>query len=437
MGQYTVIIVLSAIVLSGVILFNARSSTSAAGTELTAYQADRIAREASQVALRDVVRELNAKPDAWTSDLSTAQGTFNIPPTMYALDDDIETTYEVTLTEMYLGAPTNPADPDRVHLRIDGFFDSWSEASQSVEPTVYVVEVVYERGWVDVNVPGAFRSAILSDQFIDLQDDAEISGDVHSNGQLAGSNSISVNGTGTYTSSASADDSRFTGGVAERDPIVLPPVAIPPASYHALAPASWTGSINPGDDPTGTLPAGDNLTDGWLTDAMGSTVIGKGTETDPYVLYVDGDFAINGNVQLIGHIRIYIRGNFEVLGNSSLSSVSAALPDLSQDVSTAQAWADANLPDGVTIGIYVNGDVILNNRTFLAATVYANGTATHAESGHVMVVGSITAHGPVDMQRNAKVHYHEGADSVYDPGITHRAPESLRLVAYREWADRP
>lgn len=424
MGQYTVIIVLSAILLGGVILFNARSSTSAASTELTAYQSDRIAREASQVALRDVVRELNARPEAWTSTLSAAQAEFDIPATTYALADDIETTYSVTLTEMYLGTPTNPADPDRVRLRVDGTFDSWSETTQSVEPTDYVVEAVYERGWVDVNVPGGFRDAIMSDQLVDVRGNIQISGDIHSNDEISSSGgSFDVFGTGTYTGSESANDAQFTGGVAERDSIVIPDVTIPPSSSDKSFAANHT--LTDANDPAGTLPAG------WYG------VTGKGTEADPYILYVNGDLGISGDVRLLGHIRIYVNGEVTINGNSSLSSVTAPTPDPNQDVSVAEAWAEANLPEGITIGIYANGDVTMSGTMFIAATVYTYGAVRYTGGGHKMMVGGIIAHEPLDVRGNAKVYYKEGADSVYDPGIPRQVPDGIRLVAYREWAERP
>jgi hypothetical protein len=74
---------------------------------------------------------------------------------------------------------------------------------------------------------------------------------------------------------------------------------------------------------------------------------------------------------------------------------------------------------------------------FIAATIYTYGAVNYTGGGHKMVVGGITTHQPLDMRGNVKVYYKEGADSVYDPGIPRQVPEGLRLVAYREWADRP
>ena len=54
MGQYTVILVISALLLAGVLLFNSRLSTSEASGETTAYTGDRLAREAALVGLERV-----------------------------------------------------------------------------------------------------------------------------------------------------------------------------------------------------------------------------------------------------------------------------------------------------------------------------------------------------------------------------------------------
>ncbi len=442
MGQYAVILAISAILLGGVLLYNARASTRSANDELSAYQTDRIAREASQIALRGVVHRLNDRPDAWTSVLATAQNRFNIDTTVYAMENSISVTYAARVIEMYLGDSTNAADPDRVRLKVKGAFDSWNEASQSVEPTEFVVDAVYERRWVNVHVPSGFRQAVWSNGDIDLSGTAWVAGDVHSNRNLnSSSGSFEVYGTGTYTGTESAQDNRFTGtpSLAERDSIVAPLVTSPPLSWDSEQPVlpgpSW--ALSTLNDPTTTLPLGDSLTHGWLTDAGGADVIGKGTATDPYVLFVNGNLSVSGPVRLPGHIRIYVNGTLSIGNDSGLSSTISGRPSLTGTAGDTGTWVDANLPDGVTIGLYVNGNVSIGERSFLAAMLYTNGTITHSGSGPRMIVGGIVSRQPVGIGGSAKVFYKEGADSVYDPRIPDRVPEGVRLVSYREWAERP
>ena len=94
MGQYSVILVLSALVLGAVLLFNARASTGDASGETTAYTGDRLARETAQVGLERVELALTDSIDSWLSlegDVFT--GTYG------------DATYTVTITDVYVGPP--------------------------------------------------------------------------------------------------------------------------------------------------------------------------------------------------------------------------------------------------------------------------------------------------------------------------------------------
>ncbi|MEM1043946.1 MAG: hypothetical protein AAGI91_15130 [Bacteroidota bacterium] len=447
MGQYAVILTISAILLGGVLLYNARAATSDASAALGAYQTDRVAREASQIALRDAVRRLNDRPDDWTDVLSTAQARFNVRDVVYEMGGGISVTYSDSLTEMYLGDPADPSDPDRVRLRVKGAFDSWNETTQSVEPTDFVVEAVYQRRWVDVNVPGGFRKAVWSAQDLTVGGTAEILGDLHTNGTLGSSTStFAVYGTGTYTGSTSADASLFSGdpAVGRRDSIRVPPIDLTSITPDATKP-TWT--LTPSQGPKNTDPPGDSLVNGWLKNGAGLDVVGKGTADAPYVLLVNGDLTVSsdvsgGEVQLPGHIRIYVSGDFTIDSDASLSAVNEPRPSLTADTTVLRQWIDDNVAGGVTLGLYVAGDVQISERTFLAATIYTQGTVVPPiGTGPRVVIGGLLARQPVAVIGNTRVYFAEPVDGVVDPGIypavSRRAPEGIRLVSYREWAERP
>ena len=423
MGQYSVIAVVAALIFVAVLLLNARLSAGEADEELSAYQVDRFAREVVLVGLKEAERNLADDTDGWelwTTDQTAAQAQFGVAATSHGGGS-----YAVTIDNMTFGATAS--DPDRVWLTATGTYDGFNPQTGATGTTTYTVKAAYETGLTDIGVPPGMRDAIVSDELVDVRGNIQISGGIHSNNEIASSGgSFDVHGSGTYTGSESADDSRFSGGIMYSDSVYIPTVAIPPASYHHItsaSPAAFT--LDPSNDPTGTLQAG------WFS------VLGKGTEADPYVLYVNGNLEIDGDVRLLGYSRLYVNGTVRVNGNAALSPVTAASPNPNQDVTTAEAWVNANLPNNATmIGIYATGDITLAGTCFVAAHLYTDGAVKYTGGGHKLLIGGITAHDPLDIRGNAKVYYTEASEAIVDPGSNYDVPEGIRLIAYREWAQR-
>lgn len=431
MGQFALILSISGLLLAGVLLYNGQMRTSEAQSVADEYSVDRLAREAAQVGLRQVVGRLNAEIDQWSSDLAVAQARFNIPPTDYQ-----GATYRVVIDNMTLGA--TPADPDRVWATVTASYDSWNSGAQAVGATDFIINAVYEKGLRDIGVPPGMRNAVQTDEDLDIRGNACVSGGVHANGDLATSGgAFRILGEGTYTTTQSSNHSQyFSGGIAQSDSVYIPLVPIPPAAYtHTITPPTGTYVLNASTDPATTLA------DGW----HGHT--GYGVQGDPYVLYINGNLSISGEVRLIGYSAIYVSGSVSIGGNSTLSPVpaSAGLPEVTSNMTCEQkmaaiaSWVNQHMPNGSQIGIYAGGNITMGGNTNMVAHLTTNSSFTYTGGGNTnrLVIGGITAQNELEMSGNVMVHYTESSVDIEVPGDDRMVPEGLRLVAYREWAERP
>lgn len=471
MGQFAVILTISALLLGGVLLFNARTSTQQAAADTGDYTVDRIAREAALVGLRQTERKLanrpNSWPNYWTS--GVANDSFGVATATYTTDD-FSANYQVTIDDVVPGA--TPDDPDRVWITATGFYDGWNSATNSTGTTDFVIKAVYEQGFTDVGLPPEYRQAVITDEDFGIRGNACINGGVHANGELTNrGGSFDIFGQGTC-STATCDDSfdgdRATGGTAEIDSIYIPPVVVPPADpdtvltgdviFDATAcpPAVPGGTETAGntctDDVTGAVISHD-IADGWFG------VTGKGDD-EPYVVYITGDgnnnanspsLTINGNVRAVGNMRIYVDGPVEFGGNNTFAPVPDTVASTADDIprstssnsscadhfAAIETWVNTYLPNGQsTATIYATGDIEIGGTVAVVAHLYTNGAINYTGGGNKLVIGGLTAKQPLDTWGNARVYYTETSILTL-PGGSNDVPAGVRLVAYREWAQRP
>lgn len=444
MGQLSVISVIGALLLSGLLIFNAQRTTADAGDELSAYHVDRLAREAVQVGLKQVERNLTDHIEDWEmwtpdpDDQNAARALFEVPETTYG---DYGATYSATLDNFTF----DPSESDKAWVSVRGTLSGWNAATSSIAPTYFRVQAVYEKGMTDVGVPPAFRFAILAEDDLDLIGSTNVVGAIHTNSELLGTgNGFTVNGPATYTEGWDGENPNRYGGCPDPEcppqqspRIEIPPIDFPPATYHHSVNSTHGDSnndmkkafaLNPTNSP-GTL-----IPDGWFS------VTGKGTKNDPYVLYVNGNLRIDGDVRLPGYVRIYVDGNFEIGSNAKLSSLTSDVDVPNANEATDDeiiAWRDANFPDGSQIGLYINGKANLDGTPLLAASVFAEEDVIYKGGGNKMVVGGVVSRGQLVMQGNPKIYHNPASASIWDPGIDKEVPEGIRLIAYREWVCRP
>ncbi|MDX1419533.1 MAG: hypothetical protein R3181_06150 [Rubricoccaceae bacterium] len=428
MGQLALILTLGALLIGGIVLLNVQHSTDEADETTTAYQVDRFAREAALVGLEQAERRLNADPDGWASftvNPDSARALFGVPAT--TVDG---ATYEVRLDSIIMGS--GAADPDQAWLTATGSYDGWDPGHDATGTTTFSVVAKYEKGYTDQGVPPAMRHAIVTDLSIDMRGNAYISGSIHTNGSLSASGgAFDVLGNATYTGDADGVSrhqlDQFQGGIGYQDSIHIPPVTVPPASLNHQIDGDH--ELNAGNDPLAAL------VDGWYG------VTGFGTEDDPYVLYINGNLTLDGTVRLIGFSRIYVNGTVLVQDNAQLTPTSTATPSTNgtpeATAPLVEAWIENNLPNGSQTALYATGDITVRGTPFIAANLYTNGSVRYVGGGNKVVIGGVTARGDLEINGNPMIFYTDPNASIVDPGMDRDVPEGLRLIAYREWAQRP
>lgn len=432
MGQYAILLVIAALLTGGGFLINAQRHTGAAQEATALYSYDSFAREAAQVGLERVGRNLVRQPSAWSGGAAAMDALFGVSGTHTR--GGHSTPYDVEIVAVDMGTPpanTQPVtDPDRVEVVATG----------TANGTVHVVRAVYERGYTNVGTPPAFRYAIAADDDLDLQGSIHIAGSIHTNQRLESTGDrFSITGTATYTGSWDGDNTgRYSGGVAQSERVDIPPIPMPPAiiTRQQNAPVNKQGRV------TGpyTMSASDNpgtaVSNGWYG------VTGKGTAAAPYILFVNGDLTVSGDVRLPGHVRIYVTGNFSMGSNSKLSQIPPAVSSGTfpgNDATDAQVFEfrDQRLPEGNTIGLYVGGRVEMDGTPFLAAQLYSEGDVVYRGGGTKMILGGVVSRGQIVVQGTPKVYYTRAGAPTYDPGLNLMQPDGLVLVSYREWSRRP
>ena len=453
MGQYALLIVLSALILGGIVLFNAQQKAQAADDDLTEYHEDRFARELALVGLKQAERRLAGDPDDWdlyASNPAQAQARYGAGTTTYT-----KGAFTGTYAVKYDGytaktgvTPTTTGTPELAFVTATGVYNGQR----------YVARAVYEQGETDIGVPPAMRQSIVSNNRLYLNGNIEISGGVHTNNCLDSSgNSFDVYGQGTYTGCDGANDSRFTGGVAEMDSIKIPKVVIPTTFDHQTASpqnasigaqtVNITTTAISGTLSTGGGGGKGKGGQGGSSSPLATTVTGAGTQADPYVLVVQGNLTFGGNVRFLrgtdgagnplqGHIQIYVNGAVTISGNTQIAPVTGTLPDQFSTIAETNTWRETNMPDGGTIGIYATQDITMTGNATVVGHLYTNGTVKYSGGGHRVVIGGITTQNEIEVKGNAQVVYTNPNGSILSPGANYQTPDGIRLAAYREWSTR-
>jgi len=286
-------------------------------------------------------------------------------------------------------------------------------------------------------VPPGYRNAIQTEDDLTIQGNACISGGVHANGEL-GTNggAFDVLGEGTYTGSDGVGDpDSFENGVVYSDSVYIPITEIPPPDGYTHM---ITGDLilNEANSPA----PGTKISDGWFG------VSGHGGEGDAYILYVDGNLLIDENVHLDGYSGIYVNGTVTIGGNTTITPLpaSVALPVITASMScqeqmdVIEAWSDTYLPNGSKMGIFAQGDFIMGGNTNVVATLVTNAAFSYSGGGATqrLIIGGITAQEDLTLSGNTFVYYTEPSGEII-PGGNQLVPNGIRLIGYREWAERP
>lgn len=411
----------------GIFLFSSQGTSNKTDEALAEYTYKVLAREAAITGLNLTVRRLVADPDNWMT------GSYGFVGESY---------YSAEFT-----VKVSPIDPDTVNVLSTG----------TDESGVQVIEARYAIAYNTIAVPPAFKYAIISDDDLTLNGQAEIlavdstaNANIHANGDLTANGSqVHVEGyasfdeegggTGTVNPEKAIDeifDPNADGGYdSEEQPDNLiegTNVEIPsldPTLYdelgesHAVIGGNYSFS-------------GETINFETWADTSAAIGNGVGTADDPFRLYINGDLTISGDVTLLGYVQIITFGSIDI-GGSVTSSV-VPVPGNGASEAEWDAFEAANLDaaGNTKIGWYANQNITISGNSTVVGQLYANGTISLNGGGgqDMNIIGGITSTN-VDINVNGGIviRYAEISEKVVIPGFIKIVPEGVRLIAWAEW----
>ena len=419
MGQSAVLLVIAATLTVGILVFASQRSTGDANVELASYHEKVLAREAASTGMNMTVRRLVDDPDSWMSSPGS---------------------YEYT-NQAYYGAAfsttvTSP-HPDTVDIVSTGVDGSGT----------HVIEARYAKGFTTLGVPPSLRYAIISDEDLTLNGQANImalndesNANIHANGDMTvnGSN-VTVEGHGTFSPSGSGtvnpekavdqvfvpngDGNGADANMYEGEYIDIPD--LDPNDYNTIPPATL---ITAGD----TTLSGVIDLEAWAT----SLGLNAGTEENPFLLFVNGNFSTSGDITILGYGQVVVNGGVHISGNV-VSSVEP-MPDNDATEEEWDAWAETNLDaaGNTTIGYFATGDITVSGGSTVVGQLFSNGTVNLNGGGgqEMNIIGGITSSNvDINVNGGVNIRYAQISEATVLPGWEVIVPEGVRLISWAEF----
>jgi hypothetical protein len=421
MGQSSIILGIAATIILGLLLYASQSTSARTDVALADYTYKVLAREAAATGLNLTVRKLVEDPEDWTV------SEYGFAKTGYHNAD-----FVVVVTAVHA---------DTVDIRSTGSDDSG----------VQIIEARYAKGYSIIAVPPAFKYAIITDEDLTLNGQAEVlsvddeaNANIHANGDLTSNGSqVDVAGYASFDADGGSgvvnperaideifqpndDTNDSESNLIEGEHIDIP--ELNPDDYDS-APVE-SDSVHTGDmSLTGTI---DFV-------ALGQTVLpggDMGTVDNPFRLFVDGNLDLSGGVIMLGYVQVITQGNITITGNVTSSVV--PVPDKTASDAEKDAWTEANLDaaGNTKIGWYANGSITISGGSSVVGQLYANESITLNGGGgeEMNIIGGITSTNVnIDVNGGIVIQYAEISKMVVIPGFTLIVPEGVRLLDWVEW----
>jgi hypothetical protein len=454
MGKMSIILVLSAFLTAGAVLYNTHRTTLQIDEQTYAHtfrsQARSIAKAGLEREMSTVIAQVTATipPQPWSS--------FTVTET--ALDGG---SYRITAVRGTCNSITQnqlQTDPILALAGPNQYLEVTSTAR--VRPGGSSIDILHEIVACYVKLdrsdvrPPALEYAFISNDFFDFRGGISIDtlngeGHIHSNDAMDLSPQVRITGHATFTNEGeSSRDGATVSSWQWSEGVPMTP--FDPMNYVALA--QREGHRYDSNSPS--------LTNGQIIGPENFNSLSPediGTAENPYYWFINGDLILNGNIdiRLPAYTVVVITGDMKIDGNASIT-VSGTSPS---QHTTTRAWADANTgADGHgKIAFYVNGNymrdgsvnpegptdgVVLGGTGNIVGNIYTNADFTLSGGGQASnIVGSVAALGEVTASGggqgnrvNRNFWYTSMAQEIVIPGI--RIPrEAIGLVAISEWID--
>ena len=400
MGQYSLIAVVGAFLLSAVVLFNASNSSANAEEKVWEHQYHVISRDAASTGMSATTRRLADKLNsAWDASLAASLGKNNV-----AYDDGRYTvTASASATGCSLLTPANFASAVsqngfiidgqviEVHARgnYDGAIGSDADGLQSHEIAACFVKADY-----GLFSSPAFNFGFISEDAFTFNGGADIQalvdgqGHVHSNNSMTLGPQVDIDGVVTYVGKDAIHKNAQIGGEAKGVDIPMKYFDVEKfkADEGGITATVCTNYPNKCKFSTGGFTSSGNATIQPPTADVGHR------KDDPFIWFVDGNFTLSGShhIKVPQYTTIVVTGNISVSGTSAVTVTGKTMYDLYGTNPTPEQqrnWVVSQLFDGQhsPLAWYAGslktdgtpnpttGNVKINGTSALVGNFYVNG----------------------------------------------------------------
>lgn len=454
MAHHTVVILLLGVLLTGSMLgMSIRNDSRDADEELIDYEHRLLARDMATTGLSMTVRKLADSPamGSWTSG-----NYFNAAPYQSGTF-----TSDVTVRDPATGGTSG----DTVDVVVRGVHG----------PGRHVVFARYARDKDDKGIPPAFRSAIVSDFYMQINGNMliaaiskRLNASIHTNDDLTvKGNTFLVEGFGTYTGTVNLNNQASNNFIPNVD------YNGPDPNYH------WADSIKiPSIDaarlkdtaqnksgtyiemggPTGSpyqinnavIDFTDPSSAFWTTNGLTYTCTSGtcGTEQNPFVLFINGPADFLNTVQVVGNGVIIATGDMTIAsqgsgggiygslnGNQETTTLLATLGNMDVGV----AGGNACLGRGPASYLGNDGNTYSNNHCQSLNGGFEDGITLYSEKrvefkGTPFIVGGVVAkEAHFNGGGNPWITYASANEGTLDAGFEYIVPIGPILIAYSEF----
>ena len=418
MGQYSLLAVVGAFLLSGVVVYNAANSAGNAEEKVWEHQYHVFARDAASTGMSGATRELgdNLYATSWDGALaaSLAQtdvaydgGRYSVSATAASGACSLlsPANYTAALSRMGLTA----VDGQVIEVRARGDYDG--EVGGDTEQSHEIV-ACYAKADYGLYSSPAFNFGFISDEDFTFNGGADIQalvdgqGHVHSNDDLRLGPQVVVDGVATYVGTPNIHRNTTVGGAEvginipmtafEADDVAVEmtgsagATAASLSTYCATNPLKCRYDAGYTNSTSGTVaidPTPSDATDRYPGDPT--------NQQDPFVWVVNGDLSLSGgaHIKLPQYTTVIVTGSISISGNSAVTTNGLTMNDYCQSVAgrncsqinpqsvqdqRIKEWVVSQLFDGQRspIAWYGEQGVTINGTSALVGNFYVNGDVT-------------------------------------------------------------
>lgn len=453
MGQLSLLFVIAAFLISGIVVYNAGNSADRADEKVWEHQYHVMARDAASTGMSAAARKLALNLNAaWSA------GNGALLSDLSATDEEYKGgTYTVTASAATGGCSILSAsnysstvalhsyipDGDVIEIRSTGTYEGaiGSDTEQSHE----IVGCYLKADW-SLFAPPSFNYGFISDDEFTFNGGPTIQalidgeGHVHSNNRMDLGPQVEIDGHATYTNTGDIHHNTEVVSHGTGSDIPMTPFdAAAFAADNAIPTVCTSGSEICRHESAGFASSGD------LT-IQPPTIDPDHREGDPFIWYIDGDLTLSGgdHITVPQYTTIVVTGNISISGGAALTVTGQTAQDVYGNNPTpeeSRAWVESQLFDGEhsPIAWYGEGSVVLNGTPGVVGNFYVNGDVTLDGGGNgnntvgsfASTQGDVTANGGGN---GNNFWFLQVAEENVIPGVKLPGKQIVRL-AIAEWTD--